>query len=74
MFRKIKQVFIALLNFSRSFATKCVSLDNEPYVIRPTLININPIQLKYYPFMISMHKYNESCNVVNDLSTKICFK
>ena len=26
----IKQVFIALLNFSGSLATKCVSLSNEP--------------------------------------------
>ena len=26
----IEQVFIGLLNFSKSLATKCVSLNNEP--------------------------------------------
>ena len=29
MFRLIKYVFIVLLNFSRSLATECVSLNNE---------------------------------------------
>ena len=29
MFGLIKQVFIALLGFSRSLATKCVFLNNE---------------------------------------------
>ena len=30
----IKQVFIALLSFSNSLATKCVPLNNEPCMIR----------------------------------------
>ena len=30
MFSLIKQAFIALLNFSESLATKCMSLNNEP--------------------------------------------
>ena len=30
MFSLIKQVFIVLLSFSSSLATKCVSLNNEP--------------------------------------------
>ena len=34
-----------------------------------TLINMNPNELKYYPFMISLNKYTGSCNV---LSPKIC--
>ena len=38
MFKPIKQVFIISLSFSRSLATKCVSLSNETYMIRPTLI------------------------------------
>ena len=39
MFKLIKQVFIALFSFSGSLATKWVSLDNELYLIRPTLID-----------------------------------
>ena len=41
-------------------------------MIRPTLIDLNPIDLKYYPFMISSDKFNGSCNSVDDLSTNIC--
>ena len=38
---------------------------------RPAVIDLNPFELKYYPFMNSLDKYNESCNVVNDSSMKI---
>ena len=52
MFRFINQVLIVLLSFSRSLATKCVSLNHEPCMIRPTLIDINLVELDYYPFMV----------------------
>ena len=35
------------------------------------LIDVNHVALNYYTFMISLDKCNESCNVVEDLSTKI---
>ena len=38
-------------------------------ITRPTLIELNPVKLKYYPFMISLDEFTESCNV---LSPKIC--
>ena len=38
-------------------------------MVRPTLIDLNPVELKYYPFMISLNKCTGSCNV---LSPKIC--
>ena len=34
---------IVLLSFSESLATKCVSLNNEPCMARPTLIDLNPV-------------------------------
>ena len=40
-------------------------------MIRPTFIDLNPIRLNYYPFMISLDKCNGSCNAVDDLSTNI---
>ena len=49
-----------------------MSLINEPYMIRPTLTDLNPIQLNYYIFMISLDKCNGSCNVIDDLPTKLC--
>ena len=48
MFRLLKQVFITLFGFSGSLATKCESLNNEPCMIRPTLINLSIIELNYY--------------------------
>ena len=41
-------------------------------MIRSTLVNLNPIKVNYYPFMISLDKYNGSCNVDDDLHTEIC--
>ena len=72
MFELIKQVFIAWLSFSRSLATKCVSFNNKPVIIRPTLIDLNSVELNYYPFMIRLQKCSGSCNAADDLSTKIC--
>ena len=55
MLSLINQVFIVLLSFSSSLAraakvsrrTKCLSLSDEPCVVRPTLINLNPAENKY---------------------------
>ena len=69
MFSLIKQLLTVLLSFSSSLATKCISLNDEPCMIRPTLTDLNPVEFKYYPFMISLEKCNGSCNV---LSPKIC--
>ena len=38
-------------------------------MVRPTFIDMNPNELKYYPFMISLNKCTGSCDV---LSPKIC--
>ena len=73
MFSLIKQVFIALLSFSSSLTrdqTKCLFLNDEPCMVRPTLIDLNPFEFRFYPFMISLHKCSGSCN--NVLSSKIC--
>ena len=65
----IKQVFTILLSFSESLATKCLFLNDEPCMVRPTLIDMNSVELKYYPLMISLNKCTGSCNV---LSPNIC--
>ena len=72
MFRLVKQVFIVLLSFRRSLATKCVSFNNEPCMIRPTLVDLNRVDLKYYPFIISLDKRTGSCKSVDETSTRIC--
>ena len=69
MFSLIKQVFIVLLSFTIFLATKRLYLNDEPYMVRHTVIDLNSVELKYYPIMISLDKCTGSCNV---LSPKIC--
>ena len=38
-------------------------------MVRPTFIDLNPVELKYHPFMTSLNKCTGSCNV---LLPKIC--
>ena len=74
MFSLIKQMFIVLLSFSKSLSsdqTKYGLLNDKPCMIWPTLTDCNPVELKYYPFIINVmeDKFNGSCSV---LSPKIC--
>ena len=71
------RLFLVLLSFSETLASetkvsdrrKSLFLNNELCMVRPTLIDMNPVGLKYYSFMISLNKCTGSCNV---LSPKIC--
>ena len=45
---------IVLLRIGESLATKCVSLNDEPCINRPTLFNLSPIELNYYGFMVNL--------------------
>ena len=45
-----------LLSFVGSLAKKCVCLRNEPCMDRPAVIDLNHIDLNYYPFMISLDR------------------
>ena len=66
MFRFIKQVIIVLLSFSEFLATKCMSLNNEPCMIRPTLI-------KFKVFNMIANR-NESKTIVKPISWDFKFK
>ena len=64
-------MFIVFLSFIESLAcnwTKCLFWNDESCMVRPTLIDLNSVELKYYRFMISLDKCTGSCNV---LSSKI---
>ena len=43
-------------------------------MVRPTLIDLNPVELKYYPSMINLDKCSESCSFAYNLSKKICVR
>ena len=72
----IKEAFIVLLSFSGSLATKFISFINEPFLARPTLLDLNPDELSQgpcrYAIMISLGKRGESCNNLDDLSSRTC--
>ena len=66
MFSLIKPVSNELLSFSIYSArdrTTFLFLNDEPYLVRPTVIDLNPAEPKYYLFMISLNKYTGNCNV-----------
>ena len=65
-------LFIALLSFSKSLAcdrARCLFLNDKSCMVRPTPIDMNLVELKYYLFLISLNECTGSCNV---LSPKIC--
>ena len=49
-----------------------VSLNHGPCMTRPAIIDLNPVELNYYPFMISLVKCNGICNVLDDFFTTMC--
>ena len=66
-------MLIVFMSFSSSAHvadwTKCILLNDEPRMIRPTLIELHPVKIKYYPFMISSDKCTGICNI---FSPKMC--
>ena len=50
---------------------KCSSLNNEQCKTRPFLIGLNPVELKYYPFIITLYKCNRSCIALSEKSSRI---
>ena len=47
-------------------------MNNQPCMVRPTLIDLNSDELYYYPFIVSMDKYDGSCNTAEDPFCRIC--
>ena len=43
---------------------------------QPNLINLHPNEysqgLRYYPFAVNLDKCVESCNILNDISNRVC--
>ena len=54
--------FIALLS-TLAHIPDLASLfvNDEPWMVRPALINMNPVELQSYSFMISLNKFTKCC-------------
>ena len=49
-----------------SLAIKCVFMNNQSCLIKPTLIDLNLYELHYYPFIIDMKRCDGGYNAVED--------
>ena len=49
-----------------------MSLSNQKCMTEPTLINLHPNELRYYPFAANLDRCFGSCNNLDDLSSKVC--
>ena len=78
MFGIIKKIsFVLLLNIvNRSNHTKCLSLSNQKCMTQTTLINLHPNEytqkFHYFPFGVTLDRYDGICSTLNDLSNKVC--
>ena len=66
LFKVVIQMFVVLLHFSGSLGTKCISLNDELYMTKPYLIDLNLHYLHFYPFMVILDKCNGSFNTIDD--------
>ena len=48
-----------------------MSLNNGLCKTRRFLIDLNPVEIKYYPFMITLDKFNENYNTLREISGRI---
>ena len=55
-----KQTFIKSLG-------KCLFLNEELCRVSPTANNLNPVELKYCPFMTNLVKYTGSCLISKNI-------
>ena len=46
------------------------SLNNQPLLIRPTFIDFSSSELCYYQFVVSLVRWNESCNALDNLNNR----
>lgn len=66
MFRFIKKTFFTLSSFCGSLGTKRVSINNQPYQIRLTLMDVNSNKCLFYPYVLCLNRFCGSCNTIDD--------
>ena len=53
-------------------ALKFVSMNNQEYQVRPTMVSVNSNKSLFYPYRIIVDKCCGSCNDFNNLYAKLC--
>lgn len=73
-FRFIQSIFAAVLGLRKLLRTqngKFLSLDNRPRLTRRTRTDLNPDELRDYPYMVNLDGCRISCNAVDNLSDRL---
>ena len=70
--KKLDVLVLVLLCFGESLTIKCISLNNQSCLVRPTLIDLNPGELYYHPVTITPNRCDGSCNTTKDPFGRIC--
>ena len=60
------------MSFNGHLSIKCMSLSKEQFISSPTLIDLKPIELNSYPFMINLDVGRGSFHILDDSATNIC--
>lgn len=55
---------LLLLGFGVSLAVKCISMNNQSCLVRPTHIDLTPDEHCYYLFVTSLDKFDGNYNTV----------
>ena len=69
---KTTRSFGESLTFNSKGRLKCISLNNWPSQIRPTLVDINSNETLFDPFTVSIDKCGGSCNAIDDPYIRVC--
>ena len=58
---------------------KLTTLFNQPFLTVPTFVGLDPDELRYFPFFVSLHRCDEIWNILDypstlilDLSDRLC--
>ena len=63
-------MYIAIVSFWKPITAQKVNYISCK--VKQTLIDLNPSELLYYPFVVSLYRCNGSCTIFDHLSGKIC--
>lgn len=69
-------VFATLVSFGRQLDTqkvKCIYSNNQRWLVRSTKLELHSKKLTNYPFLVTLYKCVQICNILDDLYDRLCF-
>ena len=67
-----KSVYWAFSLVSNSKGSIKCAPNNHPRKARPSLVNVNTDESLFYQFIVSVNKWNGSCNIADDSYVRVC--